>query len=82
MKKLIIILIISCFGLGSSYAQKVPFFSIGPKIGTHHSNFLSKNHSFGKDGIQGYQAGAFVRIGVLKTYIQPEAYYNFKSTNI
>lgn len=82
MKKILLTLIVVCIIATGSYAQKTPFFTAGPKIGTHHSNFLSKDHSFGKDGIQGYQAGAFMRIGFFKTYIQPEAYYNFKSTRL
>lgn len=82
MKKLIFTLVLLCFIAVSSYAQKTPFFSVGPKVGTSHSNFLSKDHNFNKEGIQGYQAGAFVRLGIFKTYIQPEAYYNFKSTSI
>lgn len=82
MKKVIFSLLIFCAISISSYAQKTPFFTVGPKIGIHHSNFLSKDHSFGKDGIQGYQAGAFVRLGIFKTYIQPEVYYNFKSTSL
>lgn len=80
MKNYILLFCMLCIFAGSSYAQKTPFFSVGPKIGTNHTNFLSKEHSFGKEGIQGYQAGAFLRLGIFKTYIQPEAYYNFKST--
>ncbi|MDQ3393834.1 MAG: PorT family protein [Bacteroidota bacterium] len=82
MKKLFLSMVIICAFAISSFAQKTPFFSVGPKIGTNHSNFLSKNHEFGKDGILGYQAGAFLRLGFMKSYIQPEAYYNFKSTSL
>lgn len=80
MKKYSLLIFSLFIFAGSSFAQKIPFFSVGPKVGTNHTNFLSKEHTFGKEGIQGYQAGAFLRLGMFKTYIQPEAYYKFKST--
>ncbi|CAN5217130.1 hypothetical protein BH23BAC1_BH23BAC1_13770 [soil metagenome] len=82
MKKILLIGGLCCIIAGSAFAQKSPFFTVGPKIGINHSNILFNNSSPGKDGIQAYQAGAFVRFGFFKTYIQPEAYYNFKSTSI
>lgn len=82
MKKILLISGLCCILAGGAFAQKNPFFTIGPKIGINHSNILFDKSSPGKDGIQGYQAGAFMRLGILKTYIQPEAYYNFKSTSI
>jgi hypothetical protein len=82
MKKLSMMVVFCCLLAGSSFAQKNPFFTIGPKFGINYSNILSDRSSPDTDGILAYQAGAFARLGFMKTYVQPEAYYNFKSTSI
>lgn len=82
MKKLLLVGFL-CFALaGITKAQTGPVFTLGPKLGINHHNILADKSSVRKEGILGYQAGVFVRAGLLKTYIQPEAYYNFKSTTV
>lgn len=76
MKKIILI---SCLVLIASIATfaQMPSFNIGIKGGVNYSKLEGKDDFTNKNGILGYQAGAFVRVGG-NFYVQPEVYLGSK----
>nr|WP_294898675.1 porin family protein [uncultured Pedobacter sp.] len=77
MKK---IFAITCFVLLSS-AGAFAQFNLGLKAGLNYTTIKAQNNEFDQNGILGYQAGVWARLG--KTiYLQPEIYMGTKGSKI
>jgi hypothetical protein len=77
MKKL---LMMACFVLLSS-AGAFAQFNLGLKAGLNYTTIKAQNNEFDENGILGYQAGVWARIGT-KLYLQPEIYLGTKGSKI
>lgn len=77
MKKLFMI---ACFVLLSS-AGAFAQFNLGLKAGLNYTTIKAQNNEFDENGILGYQAGVWARIGT-KLYLQPEIYLGTKGSKI
>lgn len=80
MKKLLV-LIVMIIGACPLMAQST--FTIGPRVGLNYSKISSDNQSnVAYDYIRTWSGGAFVRANLGKFYLQPEAYFNTKGSNL
>lgn len=58
-------------------------FTIGPRLGLNYSTLVTQDPSVRSDYVLGYQAGAFMRVGLgKKSYLQPEMYFNSKGSSL
>jgi len=74
MKKILLAASIIAFA-SMSYAQLIPGFSIGPKIGASFSKFTTDQSQIQEDIKSSFHYGAFARFGK-KVYFQPEILIN------
>ena len=58
-----------------------PVFTIGPKVGVNYSTLVADNEVDAKY-IVGYNAGLFARLNLGRVYLQPEATFNLKGSNL
>lgn len=81
MKKIIVILCFICCA-GVTMAQSPVTF--GPKVGLNYNKIYSSDNqsNVDYDYIRTWSGGAFVRASIGKAYIQPEAYFNTKGSNL
>lgn len=77
MKKTIVITcLVVLSGLGA--IAQAPKFNFGIKGGVNYSNLKTKDDLTNENGILGYQAGVFARVGGAGIYFQPELYLGTK----
>lgn len=74
--------VLSMLLAGAAYAQSPITF--GPKFGISYSNLSSikSENRFKSDYYTGFNGGLFIRATISKIYVQPEAYFNFKGSNL
>lgn len=77
MKKL---LIITCLVLLSSFGAFAQF-NLGLKAGLNYTTIKAQNQEFDENGVLGYQAGVWARIGK-SFYLQPEIYLGTKGSTL
>jgi len=77
MKKLFMIACLVLLSSAGAFAQ----FNLGLKAGLNYTTIKAQNNEFDENGILGYQAGVWARIGT-KLYLQPEIYLGTKGSKI
>ncbi|HTN20803.1 MAG TPA: porin family protein [Pelobium sp.] len=77
MKKLFMMACLVLLGSAGAFAQ----FNLGLKAGLNYTTIKAQNNEFDENGILGYQAGVWARIGT-KLYLQPEIYLGTKGSKI
>ncbi|QHT67019.1 PorT family protein [Rhodocytophaga rosea] len=73
----ILVLIIS-----AQLAMAQSTFTFGPKVGLNYNKMYSSGSQVDYDYIRTWSGGAFVRANLGKVYLQPEAYFNTKGSDI
>jgi len=80
MKKITVLLFTLLIG-GGLFAQMPNFgIKVAATAATLNTSDLGANYS--SDNLLGYQAGVFLRLNSGKLYLQPEAVYNHRSTQL
>jgi hypothetical protein len=79
MKKYIGIFILI---ISAQLAMAQSTFTIGPKVGLNYNKIYSSGSQVDYDYIRTWSGGAFVRANLGKIYLQPEAYFNTKGSDI
>lgn len=59
-----------------------PAFTIGPKVGLNYTKIAGSHANVDYDYIRTWSAGAFARANLGKVYLQPEAYFNTKGSDL
>jgi hypothetical protein len=77
MKKLFMMACLVLLSSAGAFAQ----FNLGLKAGLNYTTIKAQNNEFDENGILGYQAGVWARIGT-KLYLQPEIYLGTKGSKI
>ena len=77
MKKILLLSIVTLLCVANSYAQ----FNVGLKAGINYSTIKAEDNQFDEDGILGYQAGVWARVGK-GFYFQPEIYLGSKGADL
>jgi hypothetical protein len=77
MKKLFMMACLVLLSSAGAFAQ----FNLGLKAGLNYTTIKAQNNEFDENGILGYQAGVWARIGK-KLYLQPEIYLGTKGSKI
>ena len=77
MKKLLTVACLVLLSSAGSFAQ----FNLGLKAGLNYTTIKAQNQEFNENGVLGYQAGVWARIGK-SFYLQPEVYIGTKGSKI
>ena len=80
MKKIAFLLVAVLFS-GSLFAQ-MPNFGIKAAVTASNLNTSNFSSNYSSDNLLGYQVGVFMRLNSKKLYLQPEAVYNHRSTQL
>jgi hypothetical protein len=80
MKKFLLLIIMIA---GASHLMAQSTFTIGPRVGLNYTKIASDNQAnVDYDYIRTWSGGAFARANLGKLYLQPEAYFNTKGSNL
>jgi hypothetical protein len=80
MKKLFVLMVMIA---GASQLMAQSTFTIGPRVGLHYTKITSGNQlNVDYDHIRTWSGGAFVRANLGKFYLQPEAYFNTRGSDL
>ncbi|MDO1447394.1 porin family protein [Rhodocytophaga aerolata] len=80
MKKLFVLVVML---VAASHIMAQSTFTIGPRVGLNYTKISSDNQSnVNYEYIRTWSGGAFVRANLGKFYVQPEAYFNTKGSNL
>lgn len=79
MKKITLLVISTLFSIGV-FAQ--PIFDLGIKAGVNNSKVTANLSDFTSESIVKAHIGAFMRVGIGRVYLQPEAYFSSKGGKI
>jgi hypothetical protein len=79
MKKYIGIILIV---ISAQLAMAQSAITVGPKVGLNYNKIYSSGSQVDYDYIRTWSGGAFLRANLGKVYLQPEAYFNTKGSDI
>lgn len=79
MKRIVLLAVSALFSLGL-FAQ--PIFDLGIKAGVNNSKVTASLSDFTSESIVKAHIGAFMRVGIGRVYLQPEAYFSSKGGEI
>jgi hypothetical protein len=80
MKKLFVLMVMIA---GASQLMAQSTFTIGPRVGLNYTKITSGNQpNVDYDHIRTWSGGAFVRANLGKFYLQPEAYFNTRGSDL
>lgn len=74
---------ICCLAMSTSHLKAQSTFTVGPKVGLNYTKIAGSNiTNIEYEYIRTWSAGAFARANLGKLYLQPEAYFNTKGSNL